>query len=120
MKKAIKILLFWVAVVLTITSVGGNPLQFIDVATIVSIVVIAGSLLFLSYKKGMKKSELMIKLKKYIIFAGYLSFLIFAVLILNAGIKDVEGVVRNFAVDLLSIIWAYIFAYIIDALYIKD
>ena len=116
----IKVVLFIIVVGLMVLATGGHPLQFVDLATVVGIWLMAGSLLLLHYKKGMKKPALMKKLKQYLILAGYLMFLIGAILALKAGVEDREGCVRNIAVSLLSVFWAYIFAYIVYAMYIEE
>jgi hypothetical protein len=123
MNKIIGLILVIAIVIWGIQAGDGRQVAiFISESALVSVflvLVLAGGLTLISYRKGIGRNRILLRLKKYLIFSGCFWALVGAIQLFRyyqeITLETVQKLIPGFSVVLLTLFFGYIFAYILDA-----
>lgn len=109
---------FLIVVVILLMYSGISELEwFFNFQAIVWVLAFSGGLTLMYYKKGIEKTKLLRRMKKYLIFSGYLGMLIVLMNFAVSGEIDrltTQEIVQTVASSLQTVFLGYLFSYILD------
>ena len=116
--RIIGILLFHAIIIYAVSSKTGIK-NFIDPATLLFIIIAAGGLTLMKYRKGCDIFELLTSLKRYLILAGVIAGIIgFIIIVLNVDNWNAIG--PAVGITLLSILYALMLYCVVDTFIEKN
>ena len=111
MKKVIGFIIL-LGILIVAMALGGTITAFVDLPSLIVVVGATVGMILISYRKGMTKNEIYIRLKRYSIYSGWLVTLIGIISYLASLSGSFD--VRILGICILGLFYGYIIGFITD------